>query len=425
MLDAYDLARLNGFSGTRLDFQKAESASNGVRETIELGYNRKAHEIMRGSFGSAEMQAWVAHEIAKQYGYTGTAKDWMESIRGTDGLTAFQIAKNFGFKGSEKEWLESLQGKDGLDAYEVWLSLGNVGEKNIYLETLRGEPGRDGKDGQDGKDGRDGVNGKDGVDGKDGETGPAPRHQWDGKRVRFERPDGTWGEWVDLTGSAAIAANGGGSLSIQKFYDSADDFPTPGKPQILYFDQSTDPYGVFIWTGTEYQQVGGGGDSSNRVAGRFIGGFEAYAEMGLVPARDGDWAVLRTDDGTHESGIYVFSASTIGDTGTFVNADNEPTLDGTWQFVADLTTIDELTEYLAATHTTEFDQINNTEASYEVAIAGVKASLVPSILVTHTLANTVSVQAQVTGDNTVLLKVTNRSGVDIPASTQINILVKQ
>jgi tryptophan synthase beta subunit len=134
---------------------------------------------------------------------------------------------------------------------------------------------------------------------------------------------------------------------------------------------------------------------------------------------------LRTDDGTHESGIYVFSASTIGDTGTFVNADNEPTLDGTWQFVADLTTIDELTEYLSATHTTEFDQINNTEASYEVAIAGVKASLVPSILVTHTLANTVSVQAQVTGDNTVLLKVTNRSGVDIPASTQINILVKQ
>jgi hypothetical protein len=58
-----------------------------------------------------------------------------------------------------------------------------------------------------------------------------------------------------------VGGGGGGSLSIQKFYDSADDFPTPGKTQILYFDKSTDPYGVFIWTGTEYQQVGGGGSS--------------------------------------------------------------------------------------------------------------------------------------------------------------------
>jgi hypothetical protein len=51
-------------------------------------------------------------------------------------------------------------------------------------------------------------------------------------------------------------------LSIQKFYASADDFPTPGKTQILYFDQSTDPYGVYVWTGTEYQQVGGGGSGT-------------------------------------------------------------------------------------------------------------------------------------------------------------------
>lgn len=57
--------------------------------------------------------------------------------KGTDGKSAFEIAVEHGFVGTETEWLESLKGVDGL-------------------------PGKDGKDGADGLPGRDGINGTDG-----------------------------------------------------------------------------------------------------------------------------------------------------------------------------------------------------------------------------------------------------------------------
>jgi hypothetical protein len=39
-----------------------------------------------------------------------------------------------------------------------------------------------------------------GEQGPPGERGPRPDHKWDGTRLRFEKPDGSWGEWVDLLG---------------------------------------------------------------------------------------------------------------------------------------------------------------------------------------------------------------------------------
>ena len=64
-------------------------------------------------------------------------------IDGKDGLSAYEIAKENGFVGTVTEWLESLKGADGLP----------------------GKDGVDGKNGIDGKDGRDGADGRDGVDG--------------------------------------------------------------------------------------------------------------------------------------------------------------------------------------------------------------------------------------------------------------------
>lgn len=57
--------------------------------------------------------------------------------KGTDGKSAYEIAVEYGFVGTETEWLESLKGVDGL-------------------------PGKDGKNGADGLPGRDGINGSDG-----------------------------------------------------------------------------------------------------------------------------------------------------------------------------------------------------------------------------------------------------------------------
>ena len=71
---------------------------------------------------------------------------------GKDGSSAYEIAIENGFVGTAAEWLESLKGKDGIDGKD-------------------GLPGKDGKDGADGLPGKDGTNGKDGLPGKDGRDG--------------------------------------------------------------------------------------------------------------------------------------------------------------------------------------------------------------------------------------------------------------
>lgn len=61
-------------------------------------------------------------------------------VDGKDGLSAYELAKENGFVGTLAEWLESLKGADGL-------------------------PGKNGIDGKNGTDGKDGKDGRDGVDG--------------------------------------------------------------------------------------------------------------------------------------------------------------------------------------------------------------------------------------------------------------------
>ena len=62
-------------------------------------------------------------------------------------------------------------GKDGRSAYEIALENGFVGTVAEWLESLKGRDGIDGKDGADGLPGKDGTNGKDGLPGKDGRDG--------------------------------------------------------------------------------------------------------------------------------------------------------------------------------------------------------------------------------------------------------------
>jgi hypothetical protein len=59
---------------------------------------------------------------------------------------------------------------------------------NITLPGEKGDPGKTP------------VKGVDYDDGEDGMPGQPPKHQWDGTKIRFEKPDGKWGVWVDLKG---------------------------------------------------------------------------------------------------------------------------------------------------------------------------------------------------------------------------------
>ena len=65
-------------------------------------------------------------------------------------------------------------GKDGRSAYEIAIENGFVGTVAEWLESLKGRDGLPGKDGADGLPGKDGTNGKDGKDGRDGKDGISP-----------------------------------------------------------------------------------------------------------------------------------------------------------------------------------------------------------------------------------------------------------
>jgi len=67
------------------------------------------------------------------------------------------------------------------------------------IATAKGEPGQPGEKGDKGDK---------------GEKGDKPAHQWQGTMLRFERPDGTWGRFVDLQGpKGARGPRGGGGIA--------------------------------------------------------------------------------------------------------------------------------------------------------------------------------------------------------------------
>lgn len=146
-----------------------------------------------------------------------------EGPRGQDGLSAFEIAQAKGFTGSADEWLLSLKGErgdigpvgkdgesivgprgeigpqgpvgdrgekgdpgtNGKDAYELAVEKGFAGTELQWLESLRGKDGENGV-GKDGRDGRDGKDGRDAVeinilpmleDGKSYPSGTYARHK--------------------------------------------------------------------------------------------------------------------------------------------------------------------------------------------------------------------------------------------------------
>lgn len=90
-------------------------------------------------------------------------------------------------------------------------------------DGAQGPQGRTGNTGPQGQAGEDGHHGAQGPSGKDGAQGPAgpqgprgktPDHEWSGSRLRFEKPSGAWGEFVELRGpkgGRGDAGRGGGS----------------------------------------------------------------------------------------------------------------------------------------------------------------------------------------------------------------------
>lgn len=342
MLSEFDKARIDGYSGTAAKFVLDTYKAKGLSAARELGFNGYESELIALVDKQAEQEkavadklalrgdsayqlavqkgfdgdeiAWLnslkgsdglsAYEIAVTKGFDGDLSTWVASLQGSDGSNAYELALQNGFDGTEKQWLESLKALDGLSAYELAQALGFAGSLEEFIASLRGPQGERGPAGRDAKDG---------ARGDKGDKGDMPAHQWDGTRLRFERPDGTWGEWVELKGAMVAAASmGAGALSIQKFYDGVTNFPVVGKTQVLYFDTSTDPYSVYVWTGEAYVAVGGGGSTatSHKVA---------------VVGRN-------TSGATIPQGTPVMATGTIGNSGVITIAPMDGTNPANYKF---------------------------------------------------------------------------------------------
>ena len=96
-----------------------------------------------------------------------------------------------------------------------------------------------------------GVPGPQGLQGPQGETGPAPSHEWQGTSLRFAKPDGTWGDLVDLQGPQ-------GDQGIQGEQGPQGDPGPQGEPgtpggqgEIVYVTGATIPSPASVATGDE------------------------------------------------------------------------------------------------------------------------------------------------------------------------------
>lgn len=108
-------------------------------------------------------------------------------------------------------------------------------------ESIQGPPGPPGESiqGPPGPPGPPGINGI-GIPGLQGPRGPMPEHRWEGTKLSFQKPDGEFGEYVDLQGPPG--EKGGSSQGSQRLIKGGGashfylliDTPNKQDPQVPY-----------------------------------------------------------------------------------------------------------------------------------------------------------------------------------------------
>lgn len=186
---------------------------------------------------------------AMQEGEMGMAKflwDLLERLEGAADLTGGKL-KDHQKRIDDfiKTFKDRKDGKPGRD--------GATPSKELLLSLITPliKPGKDGETPSDQKlldliisvmpDPIPGPPGKPGKEGKRGKTGKMPAHEWNGTLIRFQNPDGSWGEYKNLQGPAGEAMPGGmgggktGALERVR----ADGFEMQGVSQIYFGENLT------------------------------------------------------------------------------------------------------------------------------------------------------------------------------------------
>ncbi|WP_462367420.1 hypothetical protein [Ruminococcus callidus] len=133
-----------------------EVENSNVSPTPDL-YQQLLQKIQSASKG---LDGKSAFEIAVEHGFVGTETEWLESLRGADGLpgrdgtdgkngvdgtsgsdgkSAYTIAVEHGFTGTEDDWLQSLKGKDGITPdMSDYATKTDIAELQKQIESISG-----------------------------------------------------------------------------------------------------------------------------------------------------------------------------------------------------------------------------------------------------------------------------------------------
>jgi len=133
-----------------------------IDQVISKTFTKKTALEKGAVKGDPGQRGYSAYEIAQQNGFTGTIKEWLESLEGKEGKpgndgdkgkNAFELAVECGFNGTLQEWIKSLEGIEGPSAYDLALENGFEGTVEEWLKSLKkeGEPGKQGDPGKDGR----------------------------------------------------------------------------------------------------------------------------------------------------------------------------------------------------------------------------------------------------------------------------------
>ena len=103
-------------------------------------------EVQNGNNGTNGKNGLSAYELAVQEGFTGSLAEWLNSLKGADGKDGVDGKDGAdGLNGKDgTDGKDGADGKDGLSAYEIALNNGFVGTESEWLDSLKGKDGIDG-----------------------------------------------------------------------------------------------------------------------------------------------------------------------------------------------------------------------------------------------------------------------------------------
>ena len=158
---AYEVAIANGFKGSESEWLTSLKGSDGVQgpkgeQGVQGEVGPQGLPGVDGKDGKDGAEGKSAYEIAVKNGFNGTEQEWLNSLKGVDGVQgpkgeqgiqgvqgeqgAQGIQGEIGPQGPQGEvGPQGEKGADGKSAYEIAVANGFVGSESDWLASLKGE----------------------------------------------------------------------------------------------------------------------------------------------------------------------------------------------------------------------------------------------------------------------------------------------